>query len=111
MELVTLLVQEGCKAVDHLRKNPWSCGQPEREADEFVYPTLMAKPEVQIVIGMERNVQVGIGEIERYRPVVRPYGLGDRPGSLHLEMRYYKVVVQSTEVDHWTPFWGFVGVG
>ena len=72
------------------------------ESAELVDRLSHAKPEVTARRWMNRNLKVGILEIQGYQPIPFPKGLKNGLGGLHMKMGDIHKAVQAREVDHRT---------
>ena len=73
------------------------------ESAELVDRLSHAKPEVLARRWMNRNLKVGILEIQGYQPIPLPKGLKNGLGGLHMKTGDIHKAIQAREVDHRAP--------
>ena len=78
-------------------------GEAKAEGFELIHLSICNKPEVTTAVGMDRNLQVRILEVDGEHAVVPPHRLEDRLVGLHLDQRKLDEAVEGQQIYHRPP--------
>ena len=94
---------KGCNRLHQANEDPRRGGKSERKSGELKEYSDVADAEKMGVLRMNRDVQVGLLQVDGGCPQWRNQAAENRPESLHAELILADELVERAEVENWPP--------